>query len=88
MVDADIYPKVACSAGVFFERVFARESAMLKFPEEKRKWGQSKGAGRGRGERRENAVFIFSPPPPPFPSFALASAVRVTNSTLPNLPLS
>ena len=56
---------------------FARESAMLKLPEERRKWGESKGAGRGRGERRENGVFFFSPPPPPFPSFALAPTVRV-----------
>ena len=59
---------------------FARESAMLKLPEERRRWGESKGAGRGRGERRE----FFSPPPPPFPSFALAPTVRVTISTLPN----
>jgi len=28
---------------------------MLKLPEERRKWGESKGAGRGCGERRENA---------------------------------
>ena len=48
---------LACSAGVFFgcANVFARESAMLKLPEERRKWGESKGAGRGRGERRENS---------------------------------
>ena len=34
---------VACSAGVSFGRanVFARESAMLKLPEERRKWGES-----------------------------------------------
>ena len=69
---------------------FTRESAMLKLPEERRRWGESKGAGRGRGERRENAVFFFlpSPAPPPFPSFAIAPTVRVTISTLPNLPLS
>ena len=29
---------------------FARESAMLKLPEERRRWGESKGAGRGREE--------------------------------------
>ena len=48
-------PYLACSAGVSFGRanVFTRESAMLKLPEEKRKWGESKGAGRGRGEREE-----------------------------------
>ena len=46
-----IFASLACSAGVFFGRanVFARET------EERRKWGESKGAGRGRGERRENA---------------------------------
>ena len=61
---------------------------MLTLPEERRKWGESKGAGRGRGERREKSIFFFSPPPPPFPSFALAPTVRVTITTLPNLPLS
>ena len=34
---------------------FARESVMLNLPEERRRWGESRGAGRGRGERRENA---------------------------------
>ena len=48
----------------------ARESAMLKLPEERRR------------------CIFSSPPPPPFPSFALAPTVRVTISTLPNLPLS
>ena len=33
-------------------------------------------------------AYFFSPPPPRFPSFALAPTVRVTISTLPNLPLS
>ena len=49
---------IACSAGVFFGRanVFACESAILKLTEERRKWGESKGAGRGRGERRENPL--------------------------------
>ena len=45
---------------------FARESTMSKLPEERRKWGESKGAGRGRGERRENGVLFLSTPPPPF----------------------
>ena len=71
-----------------FSAQFARERAMLKLPDERRRWGESEGAGRGRGERRE----FFSPPPPPFPSFALAPnlapTVRVTICTLPNLPLS
>ena len=45
---------VACSAGVYYGRtnVFAHESAMLKLPEERWKWGESKGAGGG-GEREE-----------------------------------
>ena len=57
-VTNDVVKKLARSAGVFFGRanVFARESAMLKLPEERRKWGESKGAGRGRGiGGRENA---------------------------------
>ena len=56
---------LACSAGVFFERAIARESAMLKLSEERRRWKESKGAGRGRGER----VFLFLPSPSPFSSF-------------------
>ena len=46
---------VACNAGVFFGRanVFAHESAMLKLPEERRKWGESKEVGRGRREKRK-----------------------------------
>ena len=35
---------LACSAGVFFERAICSR----KLPEERRKWGESKGAGRGR----------------------------------------
>ena len=66
---------------------FARESAMLKLPEEKRRWGESKGAGRGRGEREEKTPYFFFSPPP-FPCFVLAPTVRVTISTLPNLTLS
>ena len=46
---------VTCSAGVSLSAQFARESDMLKPPEERRRWGESKGAGRGRGGRRENA---------------------------------
>ena len=34
---------IACSAGVFFERAIC--CAMLKLPEERRKWGESKIAG-------------------------------------------
>ena len=73
---------LACSAGVFFgsTNVFARESAMLKLPEDRRKWGESKRAGREKS--------FFSLSPPPFPSFALAPTLRVAISTLPNLPMS
>ena len=42
---------------------FARESAMLKLPEERRRWGESKGAGRGQGERREFFFLLPSPSP-------------------------
>ena len=48
---------------------FARESAMLKLPEERRRWGKSKGAGRGQGER---SVF-FSPLPSPLSFFRPSS---------------
>ena len=48
--------------------------------------------GRVKGSRdeagREKRVFFFFPPPPRFPSFTLAPTLRVTISTLPNLPLS
>ena len=59
----------ACSAGVSQGAQFARESAMLKLSEERRKWGESKGAGSGRGERRENGVFFFLPFPSPLSFF-------------------
>ena len=85
--------RVACSVGVSLGAQFAREIATLKLPEERRKWGESKGAGRGRTEFPKITMIsgrriFFSPPPPPFPSFALKPTVRVTISTLPNLPLS
>ena len=52
---------LTCSAGVFFgpANVFARESAMLKLLQERRKWGESKGAERGPGgggEREEKTT--------------------------------
>ena len=52
----------------FLSAQFARESAMLKLPE----------------ERRRCIFSSPPPPPPPFPSFALAPTVRVTISTLSN----
>ena len=45
---------LACSAGVFFERKFARESTMLKLPEVKRGGdGASQRERGGSGEREE-----------------------------------
>ena len=41
---------------------------MLKLPEERRRWGESKGAGREKRKR-----LFFSPPPPPFPSYTLVT---------------
>ena len=54
-------------ASVFFGRAsdFARESAMWKLPEERRKWGESKGAGREKRKRRT----FFLPSPSPLSSF-------------------
>ena len=65
---------------------FSRESAMLKLPEEMRKWASQRERGGGGEREKKNAVSFFSPSPPPFPSFALAPTVRVTISSLPNLP--
>ena len=88
MVDADIYPKVACSAGVFFERAICSRKRHVETSRREEEMGRVKGSGEGAGrEKRKRRIFL-SPPPPPFPSFALASTVRVTISTLPNLPLS
>jgi len=83
---------LACSAGVFFglANVFARESTMLK-PKRGGNGANQRERGGG-GEREEKMPFFLPPPPPPFPSFALSHtlrvALRVTISTLPNLPLS
>ena len=42
---------------------FAREIAMLKLPEERRKWGESKGAGREKRKRLpENTVKMRNTP--------------------------
>jgi len=58
---------VAWSAGVFFGRAsdFARKSAMLKLPEERRKLGESKGVGREKRKRRT----FFLPSPSTLSSF-------------------
>ena len=77
-------PHVLASSSLQCRRfVFARESATSRSEEE---MGRVKRSGKGAG--REKRKYFFSPPPPPFPSFALAHTVRVTISTLPNLPLS
>ena len=39
---------------------FARESAMLKLPEERRRWGESKGAGRGRNLVRIRDIVVVA----------------------------
>ena len=77
------------SVGVFFrrEKVFVRESAMLKLQISGGNEGSQRGRERGREEKREREYFP-PPPPPPFLSFALAPNLRVAFSTLPNLPLS
>ena len=49
-------------------------------------WDESKGAGRAGVEKRKRRIFL--PSPSLFPLFPLAPTVRVTISTLPNLPLS
>ena len=41
---------------------FARESAMLKLPEERRRWGESKGAGRGPRPRTYRKGYYFYSP--------------------------
>ena len=77
---------LASSAGVFFEREICSRKRHVETSRRDEEMGESKGTGRGRGERRKTP-YLFSPLPlPPFPSFALAPTLRVTISTLPNLP--
>ena len=66
---------IACSAGVFFERAICSRKRHVETSRREEEMGRVKGSGEGA-------------PRPPFPSFALAPTVRVTISTLPNLPLS
>ena len=61
---------------------FDRESAMLKLL---KRGGNGASQGEGGGEKEEKTS---SPPPSPSPFFALTPTLRVTISTLPNLPLS
>ena len=75
---------LACSAGVFFQRAIRSRKRHVETPRGEEEIGRVKGSGGGG----EGGGIFFSPPPPPFPSFALAPTVRLTISTLPNLPLS
>ena len=61
-----VFVRVACSAGVFFERAVCSRKRHVETSRREEEMGH----------------------PPPFPSFTLAPTVRVTISTLPNLPLS
>ena len=76
---------LACSAGVFFERAICSRNRHVETSRREEEMGRVKGSGEGAGREKEKNAF---PSPPPFPSFALAPTVRVTISTLPNLPLS
>ena len=53
---ADTKGTLACMQAFSLSTQFAPESAMLKLPEERRRWGESKGAGRGRGDGREKRL--------------------------------
>ena len=66
------------SVGVFFrrEKVFVRESAMLKLQIRGGHEASQRGRERGREERRGREYFL--PSPSPFLSFALAPNLRVT----------
>ena len=71
----------------FFERAICSRKRYVETSRREEEMGRVKRSGEGAG-REKRKVFFFSPSPPPFPSFALAPTVRVTSSTLPNLPLS
>ena len=76
---------LACSAGVFIGRLNGLRKRHVESTEEK-EMGRVKGSGEGVG-RKKSKVF-FPLPPPLSPSFAVTPTLRVTISTLPNLPLS
>ena len=80
--------ELACSAGVFFERAIGSRKRHVETSRREEEMGRVKGSGEGAGREKRKKSIFFSPPPSPFPSFALAPTVRVTISTLPNLPLS
>ena len=66
---------------------FNRESFMLKLPKGGRN-GASQAEGGGGGEKEEKKREKESSSPSPSPFFALTPTLRVTISTLSNLPLS
>ena len=74
--------QLASSAGVFFERAIWSQKCHVETSLREEEMGRVKGGG----EREKINFFLSSPSP--FPSFALVPTVRVTISTLPNLPLS
>ena len=53
--NSDTAGKVACSVGVFFERAISLRKRHVQTSEERRRWGESKGAGRGQGEQGEKS---------------------------------
>ena len=64
MVDADIYPKVACSAGVFFERAICLRKRHVETSRREEEMGRLKGSGEGAGrEKRKRRIFLPSPSP-------------------------
>ena len=79
---------LACSAGVLFERAVCSRKRHVETSRREEEIGRVKGSGEGAGREKRILEYFFSPPPPPFPSFALTPTIRVTISTLPNLPLS
>ena len=65
MVDADIYPKVACSAGVFFERAICLRKRHVETSRREEEMGRLKGSGEGAGrEKRKRRIFSPLPLPP------------------------
>ena len=88
--DNFLVSELACSAGVFFERAIYSRKCHVETSRREEEMGRVKGSGEGKGREKgkRRIFFLPSPAPPPFPSFAIAPTVRVTISTLPNLPLS
>ena len=68
----------------FSEHAIFSQKRHVETSRREEEMGQVKGSGEGTGREK----YFFLPSSSPFPSFALAPTVRVTISTLPNLPLS